>query len=518
MKILQFGIVLILALSLWGCGKGNPASPASADPVTKKVHSDPNWLATTHKRTKASEIPNCAECHGGDFKGGIVNVACIKCHPKGPQGGPPHPIDGSTFLPAAQHGAEAKKSLAFCGGCHGNGVNQPFNTLPILGNARGCAFCHSQNINLAHPYGWVPGPSTTSHATAGDIVTSCGLCHGASLDGVGGIAPSCFLSSPIAGTTCHFTKPVNPAGASVGCVSCHGGSPTGPNGTIFPNAANLHPKHTAISGVTCSTCHNGAGIGTSLHGSRNAAAVSFDTTQATALYNPGTKTCANITCHRGVTTPAWTSVNSGLGCTICHSPPQNTFRHPTHLSLSTGITCDICHNDGPGVATHTTQNPVIVGSPLPSKFNENGLIASYDPATGKCSNVSCHGGLIIAFPIWKSATVLPNTCLFACHTLSNSTPASYTGPYIGPFSGGNTSNFTNLHNGHAAILGNGQPTVCLHCHATPGVEHFANIMLGKRAITAENTITGSGIVSYSPVSGCVTTCHVIAPPDPRRWH
>jgi hypothetical protein len=97
-------------------------------------------------------------------------------------------------------------------------------------------------------------------------------------------------------------------------------------------------------------------------------------------------------------------------------------------------------------------------------------------------------------------------------------------PYIGPFSGRSANLASNLHFYHVSFYGN-TSTTCFRCHADAtvavGGRHFSNITSGRRRLAtgfAASTITGTGIVSYSPSAGCVTTCHVIAPPDPRPWH
>jgi len=181
------------------------------------------------------------------------------------------------------------------------------------------------------------------------------------------------------------------------------------------------------------------------------------------------------------------------------------------------------------VPTHTTQNPVVVGSPLPAKFNENGLIAVYDTTAQKCTNLSCHGGKDVPFPAWKSAIIFnPNDlvrCGFSCHTISAVTPASYIGPYIGPFSGNPISvgglSQGNLHNIHISSSIGGIQINCANCHALPVPGHFAGIMGGRRPLlpgfAAGTIITGNGITAYSCCS-CITTCHTILPVDPRFWY
>ncbi len=554
MNILKYSMVLVLAFSLWGCGKGNSSAPITVDPVTKKAHSDPNWLARTHRATTLASLPTCAGCHGGDFKGGISGVGCLQCHPNGPaNGGPPHGI-GTGYEDPNQHGGDAKLSLFLCGTCHGGGKNQPFTTITnSTVMPQGCETCHFKpgdpTKHLAHPYGWIPGrgmATTSTHSFgAQDFILSCGLCHGANLDGVGGIAPSCTPAThsvpALAGVTCHFTRPVNASGVDNGCVSCHGGFPVGPTGNAFPNTANAHPKHTALPNVTCATCHLGAGIRSTFH-SNGTANIIFTDTQAgaTASFDSAGKTCSNVTCHALNTTPAWNSASAGLGCRLCHTATlpatagNSLTRHNNHLNIA-GLTCDACHNDGPAVPTHTT-GVVVVGSPLPAKYNENGLTATYDATVTvqKCTNVSCHGGKATTFPVWTAAAVFNQSLCLNCHTVQAQpgvVPSAYVGPYIGPFSGNNAAAANNLHNSHFFYIGGAPVSTCPQCHVVSNPSHFANIQLGRRTLPrgfAKDTIVGTEIRGYTfdsvtQTSSCLTNditlggnCHVTT--EPRSWY
>jgi hypothetical protein len=179
-----------------------------------------------------------------------------------------HPLDG-TFLDPANHGPVAKADLTFCQGCHGTvggpGSNPRFNLGINRIAGTGCEGCH--NDLTAHPavgareaVNWYDVGVT--HSDAGNLTVACGLCHGAALDGVGGVGPSCLA--------CHTADPVaNPAG----CVSCHNTPPNGggPAGAVTPNRTGQHDRvgHTtfinAVPGLTCARCHDGAGFGTAAH-------------------------------------------------------------------------------------------------------------------------------------------------------------------------------------------------------------------------------------------------------------
>jgi hypothetical protein len=456
-------------MMMWGCGKGNNVA---VDPAATKVHSDPNWLATSHKKTVKSDIPKCAGCHGGNFAGGISGVSCLRCHPTGPGGGPPHPTDIS-YLPPSQHGLDAKLSLAYCAGCHSSGPNTQFTAITdaALNFENGCVSttCHDQNLNLAHPYGWLPGRgSNLSHAatsvsptSAQDFGASCILCHGANnLGGGAAVAPSCMSTSvnlTLAGVTvqCHaLSMPVASLAATYAttrCQSCH---------ATTPGTTDRHDSHLTALGLiagsdfmTCATiCHNGAGFAESKHATSIDPQViintKFDDGGAGFDVVPASNTCSNISCHGGKQTPDWT------------------------------------------------------GSVTPTFV--------YDPATfaGPTDQVNC---------------------LLNCHTLADidridTTPLV---PYITVYNGNNTGwnggslTGNNLHVGHIA---NG--VYCTECHGVNvafQARHFKYLSLGKRDLvggnslvanfqsngSAADTITGSGIVTYAVGGTCsaVGSCH-----------
>ena len=449
-----------------------------------------NWVSGNanglkHSTTNETNAPACAQCHlGGTYSHAPSDPAPAGTAPGCFNGTLCHNAAGHTFT-VSGHQTPARSNLASCQVCHaapasGSNPNPRFNVPKGSGvlSANGCEYCHAKP-GIAHPYMWLPargGSTTTSHVNAGAVNGSCGMCHGGTALTGGSVAysggivpPSCFPAGSIDGTTCHFTKPVDDAGMTVGCGSCHGAIPEAaaeglPNGTTAPNRAYRHTHHFSaannLGGLTCSACHLGSGSPASTH------------------------------------------------------------------------------------ATTTVFSPMTASVAFPSKFNESGLTAKYSPTalnTGKCENVSCHGGKITAFPAWKTTTVFNQAICTNCHltitsAMIGATPSAYTGPYIGPFSGDNVTDpngARNLHNFHAKFIGiNTQPwSFCIKCHATPGIGHFADINSGKRLLKpgfAAATITGSGIsvsspyVNYNttpPSSSClaVAGCHNF-PTVPRSWY
>jgi predicted CxxxxCH...CXXCH cytochrome family protein len=263
---------------------------------------------------------------------------------------PPHIIP---FADPSLHGSAAKRDLTFCGGCHAAalsnavGGNPRFNA-KIGSLINGCEDCH--DIRTAHPStpppDAAPWRGAVTHRDAGNLAAACALCHGANLDGIGGIGPAC--------ATCHTAgSPLT----SLNCTSCHGNPPAG---GVFPNISGNHRAHNTLNLVSgaCSTCHEGAGIGSLNHFNQvvNVAILAaYNAKSGTASHDPATATCTNVSCHGGQTTPPWRGgvIDVATQCTLCHrsrvqEPPDqfNSYfsgRHDFHV-LGIHLACTQCHD------------------------------------------------------------------------------------------------------------------------------------------------------------------------------
>lgn len=168
---------------------------------------------------------------------GLAGYGCSDANPDAPVGGSAHAMDGS-FVDGAIHGPVAKADLTVCQGCHGEpggpGSNPRFNIGINSQGSTGCEACHG--VNYAHPAAWA-GPNSTFHYSAGNIQNACTLCHGASLDGVGGVGVSCL--------GCHNSVST----FTLDCAACHG-TPPGATDTV---------DHGGVSAITshdvCTVCH-----------------------------------------------------------------------------------------------------------------------------------------------------------------------------------------------------------------------------------------------------------------------
>jgi predicted CxxxxCH...CXXCH cytochrome family protein len=340
--LIKLAFLMAASFALSGCGTANDQAPAL---TSSNTH--PGDWRSAHRSAYRQNPASCTECHGKEMKGGITKVDCFNqgaigsCHANGH--GPrtiTHPLP---FKDPTLHGKEAKKDLTICQDCHGAtgsaGSNPLFNlTIGTLPNGCESAGCHA--AKTAHPKPW------NAHATAGDQANACKLCHGANFEG--GSGPSC--------KSCHTRLTGVEQPISGTCTSCHGNPP---NGFSAPNRAGSHAVHLALPELkkNCAACHNGAGAGTAVHlrysGNRSAVVgirAAFTAKAGGApSYNAAAKTCANVKCHGGQTTPAWGAIITANVCSSCHASGTAQFnsytsgKHRLHV-IDQRLACTECHD------------------------------------------------------------------------------------------------------------------------------------------------------------------------------
>ena len=434
-------------------GAGNAASCFSCH--TKAPHPNRPWIGgnLSHGSTVPTNAAACFPCHEGARNFGAVIVSpALAASPPAPtpdcfnqtlcHGGsvrPPHQPVSAAYLQASQHGSDAAglsaspSNLTSCRACHA-GATGRFNQ-PSHNMASGCETCHAPFT--AHPTPWLPGragtatqfptpsnPNATSHATvlAANLGSDCALCHGALLDGVGGNgAPSCMSNSAQFGVSCHLSSPsANPTG----CSSCHAFN------LQHQPATGAHGTHLRLAGVNCESCHSGGGadpvtrIGAARHaqGFAQLSTAVFGAKTGGMRYDAGSKTCSNVRCHGGKTTPAWTASLDTADCLLCHqsgsalqTPQYNSFYsglfpengtqvhlHDRHLATanplapSRKIACADCHAVTDATHFGGLGTPSFETSPGSTvKFQgQQGSQGIYllNATTGAatCSNVACH--------------------------------------------------------------------------------------------------------------------------------
>ncbi|MBW2506074.1 MAG: hypothetical protein JRD19_03275 [Deltaproteobacteria bacterium] len=231
------------AVSCYSCHSYNDTPPFIIHPA--------DWVDPyfDHRGyASANGFTSCSNCHGADLQGSAAAPSCFTsdyngrgCHPDGP-GQAPHPVDGS-YLDGTNHGPEAKADLTVCQACHGQlggpGSNPRFNIGINSVNGTGCEACHG--INYAHPADWA-GPNNTFHYSASNIENACTLCHGAALDGAGGVGGSCLGCHD---STIDFT---------LDCVACHGYPPDGTPDVATATGVD-HRAAASIFHDICVVCH-----------------------------------------------------------------------------------------------------------------------------------------------------------------------------------------------------------------------------------------------------------------------
>ncbi|MBL0225180.1 MAG: CxxxxCH/CxxCH domain-containing protein [Geobacteraceae bacterium] len=577
MKILQFGIVLLCLVALWGCSNGN-ASAVTIDPATKKHAA--GWAVAgtggSHPDAFFAASASCEECHGKltDPAGGISKVSCssnnrsgMVCHAgKFPHGtGFDVPITHGTKKAIAAAGTTS--GMAFCSKCHG----AAFAGAPES-NGVGCISCHqAAGSNAPHASKWASylgNPKGFNHsATHESNAPVCAQCHAAksNLSAAGVIRVAVYTSKGVGGcfdnTMCHnqarhalpYTARTDHGVAAAANISSCSSSACHGNGTI-PLRLNKQLNGNTNIPEGCETCHKGTqnsvfgGVGlglahpylwlqsrgtTNSHSSASFGSVGEYCSPCHALTGsvngPSAPSCGTASiigatrCHSSLSNP----VANPTQCVSCHGNPPGSNKHAFHLPPTLPlIGCSECHgvSSGSGQVSHADATV---------NFGFNNLLfgeaTGITYAAGVCSNVSCHGGK--PTPSWTTGSVSDPAFLANCLNCHEpvDTVGNAGGQYINVYNGdniqfGSLGIGVNLHYGHIKgwIPGNDLP--CSDCHLMTAT-HFDELYKGKREFVAgdpqakgfaASTIRGTRITSYTGATGsCNNNCH--GPLDVRNW-
>ncbi|HVV81934.1 MAG TPA: CxxxxCH/CxxCH domain-containing protein [Kofleriaceae bacterium] len=182
------------------------------------------------------------------------------------------------------------------------------------------------------------------------------------------------------------------------CKLAYFDSPLHPGGILDPSSSDFHGQEVERRGwdlPLCATCHG-------------------------ADYGGTTKAPSCRTCH----------TQGPTACDTCHPANPTTGAHTSHLDR--GVACSTCHEvpakwDDDG---HIFRNGAV--DPAPAEVTLSGFAATtldpadrtgpptYDPATGTCSQVYCHGAVLHAGggtnsqPSWRDDPPGPPACS-SCH-------------------------------------------------------------------------------------------------------
>lgn len=533
---------------------------------------DPTYAASHRGVDQTTQTRSCSLCHlttGAGISPVAAAPSCFTaghsnadgsttgCHAAGPLTAP-HPVDGSYRAPSA-HGAAAKQDLTACQPCHalpGNtvpGSNPRFN-VAIGSLVSGCETCHP--AFYAHPETWAgPNPGNVFHYQAGNVDHACTLCHGANLDGVGGVnaagaAPgrSCLQ--------CHADITL----FNLDCSSCHGYPPDGV--TAEPEVAALGGalvNHGNVAAIgphdQCAVCHGVKSSATagSGHLSPNANYRTFDLltgvpgdhwngqinmngpSPATGTgYNQANFGCDAAGCHgndaahqlsdSALTVAFGDYGGAGVGaaphaldgsfriptnhgpvartdltnCKVCHGQATTTNpRYNVGIASVASTGCEGCHNNNTAHPSAGTRENVRWYDV--TWRHSNGTKSTFANACGQC-----HPG------IGGSGTVGP-ACT-SCHRVN---------PVV------NNNGCVSCHslppNGASGIAGNARPNrtgnhsrgahrvACTICHGAANGPGNANHFDADAAGSATVIMTGDGVnITINQLGGnttCNGTCH-----------
>ena len=259
-----------------------------------------------------------ASCHGNDVDHRLTDSGLPVVLEGYGSVAAPHALD-SSYLAGNLHGPEAKQDLTVCQACHGEaggpGSNPAFNVGIFSAGGDGCqsSGCHDA-ANLAHPQDWA-GANSTFHYSAGSIQEACTLCHGASLDGAGGVGPSCLQ--------CHDSA----VAFTLDCTACHNYPPDGTlhAGTI--SGVNHSEITVGFHAADCYHCH---GV------TETAAGGGFEPSPNYDLFEIATDTVGdhfngNINMNN---TPGYNDSNYGCDTAGCHlNDPGHQFPNDSGLPV-----------------------------------------------------------------------------------------------------------------------------------------------------------------------------------------
>jgi len=409
-----------------GCGSCHGAS--AANPPTAGSHA-------RHAGNAAGQLQiPCASCHGATdvnhVNGNVKwNLAAVGGQYKTPSGRF-YNISGTTgrLAPSARYGT---CNNIYCHSNTGaNGTAAVYSTVTWGSAALNCGSCHA---NMASVASGAPNGGHYKHASTTNTngpAYDCSVCHsGYTATSTNGATHANRLVELIAAVTGYSkAAPINAGGAWGTCTNqCHGQA-----AAISWNNATIYFDGTDH----CSTCHsspNGVSAGTPFYSTKY----------------PG-KTTANTDSKVGAHTYHVTSLKmmtASLVCADCHGPV--TLKDANHMNGSASFKWTKYANYSGRTARNGALNP------------------SYDPVTGTCSNVYCHGAGMPngdtsgtnKTPSWKTpfmpaSLTLPASCN-SCH------------------------GFPPVHQYHPVVAGNLATCKVCHSNINAAATSYADVFIDK---------------------------------------
>ncbi len=308
-----------------------------------------------------------------------------------------------------------------CAGCHKLNGYDPVGNIDLAGagdaafaktgTGHGGSMSSGEQNNLSNWLdGWTPAPPPVVTRTGQEVYDEeCAGCHQVNSYDSSGSAPDIAAAGSAATSKLNAGhKGISLSVEEVGnlaawlntfeandpyagaCNSCHGQPPSG---NTFPNAVGAHAVHESLPDAagTCAVCHNGAAHNDWIDLGFTA---TWNAKSGLATDNMD-GTCANISCHGGVSTPNWQtgSINVDTQCKSCHKSGTGEYNgyssgeHRRHVS-SEGLSCTACHDTGKlrnghfgNLATRTFE-----------QSSANTIKSSLSYSAGRCSSPGCHSG------------------------------------------------------------------------------------------------------------------------------
>ncbi|BDV44316.1 cytochrome C [Geotalea uraniireducens] len=465
------------------CQACHPVPPPGGSYPTEHASTDPNVCrgCHAHDSTTGSFSANCAGCHGfppqQNSAGGPLGYATSSSYSYATSG----VFKDESRTPHFAHAGKAPYAFG-CSECHLGNRHATGNFQQV--------FIATTGI-LAASGGTVPTYNTAAPGTCANT-----YCHS--------------NGAPVGGTTVYQSPTwANAKNSIIGtpneCSACHDASPP----------TNAHPGH-LDNGFACAVCHAATVSGSTtiiaaskhVNGMKDVTFSGQGAIGGSGGYDAGGHQCANLYCHSNgkkgaliyVNPAAWNS-GTTYGCNGCHGTSSplgapdyanggagtgTANSHYAHtIGAATTAVCANCHYlTADTVGGKLAANSLHLNGTINVNFNPAvaGANASYDPATGQCSNIACHG---YGGAQWGSKA----GCL-ACHSLSIGSRAAITPQFTG-----------NSHHVQGISLSGEQ---CYQCHWEANADGSINHAYhhsGTPGAPVELVIYGAGSRPAAYVSG-----------------